>query len=147
MRQLNRIHPAIGPENFVTYELRAPIGTHRRRASCAEVECIRRLRGFRAQFDVSTPQGRANARTVDLSSRRYVREVAGSLVTYTFAAGQDCFTAHTVPLEREPMYLVRGGDYRGNPRRTRTHVHARPELWVEQFAEHQDALAGVKQRG
>lgn len=147
MRPLVRIDPRPGPEHFTTYQLLAPSPTHRRRASCAEVDCIRRLRGFRAQFDVSTAAGRANARLVDLSNRRFVREVAGDLATYTFGAGQDCFTVHTVPLEREPLYVVRGGDYRGDPRGIGARRHVRADLWVEDFAEHQDQIVTAKQRG
>lgn len=118
-RPLNRIEPKVGPEHFQTYRIVAPSATHRRRATCAEVDCPRRRHGFRAQFDVSTVAGRENALWVERGNHRplvYGRKVEGPIVTYTFPAGQDCFDPHSVPLEREPLYIVRGGDHRGNPR-------------------------------
>jgi hypothetical protein len=144
---INRMEPKIGPEAFKTYAISAPISTHRRRATCAEVECIRRIRGFKAVFDVSTPEGRKHAHFVEISDRNYSRTVTGSLVTYVFAAGQDCFDKHTVTLEREPLYIVKGGDHRGNPLRIPTMRHAQSEHWVEDFAEHQENIVSQQQRG
>jgi len=107
-----------GPQHFQSYRIVAPLSSHRRRATCAEVECEKRKRGFRAQFDVSTIAGRNNAHRVEAlkGSRMFSRHVEGPLVTYTFPAGQNCLDVHTVPLEREPFYVVQGGDHRGNPR-------------------------------
>lgn len=144
---INRIEPKMGPEGFKSYQIAASISTHRRRATCSEVECIRRIRGFRAVFDVSTAEGRKNAHIVEISNRSYSRDVAGSIVTYVFPAGQNCFDAHTVTLEREPFYIVRGGDHRGNPLRISAVTHQRSDLWVEDFAEHQDKIARAQQRG
>lgn len=145
--QLNRIHPKAGPEHFKTYQLSAPITSHRRPATCSEVDCVKRERGFRAQFDVSTVTGRENAQAVERSGLRRTFEVAGPMVTYTFPPGQDCFDRHTLPVEREPLYIVRGGDYRGNPRSTPRRVHRNAADWQHDFAEHQDTIATLKQRG
>ncbi len=131
-----------GPEAFKTYQIAAPSTTHRRRATCAEVDCAKRRTGYRAQFDVSTVAGRANAHLVESlkTQRMFGRKVEGSLVTYTFPAGQDCLDVHTVPLEREPFYVVRGGDHRGDPRRTATRKLSVAD-WTDDFANHQAGIA------
>lgn len=147
-RPLNRIEPKAGPEHFTSYQMTMPSSTHRRRASCREVDCQARAKGYRAQFDVSTTDGRANAHRVEaLKGRRmWSRHVEGPLVTYTFPAGQDCLDVHTVPLEREPFYVVKGGDHRGNPREIAAR-QLRPADWVDHFANHQAALAAQHERG
>lgn len=147
MRTLNRIEPRVGPEHFTTYQLLAPIRTHRRRATCSEVDCEKKRRGYRARFDVSTLAGRENAMIVERSGRRRTFVVEGPMVTYTFPAGQDCFDVHTVPLEREPLYVVRGGDHRGNPRQVGKRVHKDGRFWVEEFAENQQRVAERVARG
>lgn len=144
---INRIEPKVGPEHFKTYQLLAPIRTHRRPATCSEVECEKRARGFKAQFDVSTVQGRANAQAVERSGRRRTFTVSGPMVTYTFPAGQDCFDRHTMTLEREPLYIVRGGDHRGNPRSVPRRTHRNGDDWVSDFGEHQERIAEQISRG
>lgn len=136
-----------GPAAFKTYQILAPIRTHRRTATCAEVECRKKALGFLARFDVSTAAGRNNALWVERAGLKFVREVAGTMVQYTFPAGQDCFDRHTVTLEREPLYVVRGGDHRGNPRNIPKRTHKQAKFWTEDFAEHQDRIAGQAQRG
>jgi len=147
-RPLNRIEPAAGPQYFQTYRIAAPITTHRRRATCAEVDCEKRRKGFRAQFDVSTVAGRNNAlRAEELKGHRmFSRTVAGSLVTYTFPAGQDCLDVHTVPLEREPFYVTRGGDHRGNPRGIAP-VRLNEANFIDHFQNNQAKLIQRLERG
>lgn len=137
-----------GPEAFKTYQVASPSSTHRRKATCAEVECVKRARGYRAQFDVSTATGRANAHMVEgLKGRRmWSRRVDGSLVTYTFPAGQDCLDVHTVPLERAPLFIVKGGDHRGDPRQVGRR-QLRQADFVDDWATHQDNLANRVSRG
>jgi hypothetical protein len=136
-----------GPQAFKTYQILAPIRTHRRRATCAEVDCVKRARGFRAQFDVSTIKGRDNASYIERCGLRFTRSVEGPMVTYTFPAGQNCFDSHTVPLEREPLYVVRGGDHRGNPRNLPKINHRNARNWVDDFGEHQEMISTQRQRG
>ena len=69
------------------------------------------------------------------------------LTEFTFEAGQTCFVEHRVPLEREPLYVVRDGDWRGNPRGTAPRIHTRPDDWVDDFAEHQQRLADRFEQG
>ena len=142
-----RIVPKMPPSAYKTYALKLPIQTHFRVATCKEAGCEREERGFRTTLDVSVP---AHARTAkwieDHSGRKFTREETGSLVTYTFPAGQSCFNVHHVTLEREPLLIVRGGDWRGNPRGEQR-MHAKPEHWVEDFAEHQQGIADEIEKG
>lgn len=137
-----------GPEAFKTYQIASPSSTHRRRATCAEVDCVKRKTGYRAQFDVSTVAGRANAHMVEgLKGRRmWSRRVEGPMVTYTFPAGQDCLEVHTVPLEREPLFIVKGGDHRGDPRQTGRRT-LRQADFVDDWATHQSDLHDRIARG
>ena len=69
------------------------------------------------------------------------------LTVFTFEPGQDCFAQHRVPLERDPLFLVRGGDWRGNPTGLQPYRHHRGEDWVDDFADHQDRIARQIERG
>jgi hypothetical protein len=144
---LNRIPPKAGPEVYKTYQLLQPRQTHTRRASCAEVECPRQRNGWRTVLDVSTIQGQQQANWIRMKSgRSFTYTQAGTVVTFTFAAGQRCFAEHRVSLEREPLLRVVGGDWRGNPRRVPARV-LRPADWVENFGEHQLTLKNAFERG
>lgn len=141
------IVPRLGAEHFKTYRIVAPLSTHFRPASCREVECQGYMHGWKTTVLPDSPQ----ANYIRRSSGRSFRE--GGLnpdgtVTFTFSAGQMCFRAseHRVPLEREPLYVVQGGDFRGNPRGI-TPIRRRGTDWVEDFAEHQQAIADAKKRG
>lgn len=66
-----------------------------------------------------------------------------------FEPGQPCFraAAHRVRVDRQEIYVVRGGDWRANPtsdlRRDLSsgHRHTRAIDWVEDCAEHQQRIA------
>jgi hypothetical protein len=147
VRELFRIDPKIGPENYKTYQISAPIKTHYRDATCREVDCRAFAAGFRSRIDTSTNLGARQAKYIEnVAGRKFTRTVAGPIVTYDFPAGQRCFTAHKVPLEREAFFVVRDGDYRGNPRGTRP-VTRRAADWVDDFATHQQNLADQRGRG
>ena len=134
--------PAVLPVTaYTTYQIAAPLSTHWRPATCAEVGCGAYRHGWRTPVDPTTDKGAAQAYYIrSVSGRRFVedRDESGRLV-FTFEPGQQCFTQHQQPLEREPIYLRRGGDWRGNPTGEQL-VHRRPEHWVEDFTEHQQRL-------
>lgn len=114
------------------YGLRAPVQTHFRPATCAEVGCPHYINGWKTIL----PVGSDLIDVLRRSGRRYVQvdSERGGLVEFIFEAGQSCFRAstHVVSLEREPLYLVTaGGDRR---------VHARGEDWVEDSSEYLDAV-------
>ncbi|ACU71749.1 hypothetical protein Caci_2840 [Catenulispora acidiphila DSM 44928] len=50
-------------------------------------------------------------------------------------------------MEREPLYLVRGGDWRGNPTGQLPLKHSGPESWVDDFGEHQENITEEIERG
>lgn len=146
MIQPFRIAPAAPVTAFQTYELRAPAATHWRKASCKEVECAGYREGWRTIVPVDSPQAqyiRAH------SGRSFTEHTMIDLLTeFTFPPGQQCFAAdgHRVPLERDPLYIVRGGDWRGNPTGM-LRRHQRAEHWVEDFGEHQLKVARQIERG
>lgn len=147
MHHVSRIEPKLGPDAFKTYQIVAPLKSHWRKASCEEVQCQSFARGFKSVIDTSTSLGQQQARYIEnVSARVFGKTQEGSMITYVFPAGQACFTQHRRPLEREPFYVVRDGDHRGNPRGTRP-VQRRAAEWVDDFAEHQQGLADRMNRG
>lgn len=151
MRAINRIVPAIGSENMKTYQIVAPLSTHFRKATCEEVECRHYINGWKTIIDERTAQGQGQAHYIRRSSgRRFTEERdAAGLTVFKFEAGQVCFKAseHRMRLDRPEIYIVKDGDFRGNPRGTRSFVHVNSSDWVEDFATHQDNIIRAQERG
>jgi hypothetical protein len=145
-----RIAPTAPVQAMKTYEVSSPLATHTRPATCAEVECDGIRFGWESLIDERTELGQRQAHYIRKESGRTFSEVktAGMPTRFTFPAGQRCFASdtHRVSLERPALYIVRGGDWRGNPAGERM-THARPEHWVEDSATHLDMLATRRQRG
>lgn len=144
---LSRIQPRMGAALYKTYEVVSPLPTHFRPATCAEVGCPHYLSGWRVRVEALAPDLLHAARN---SGRKYVEQsVAEGETWLVFEAGQDCFKArtHLTHTDRPPLYLVRDGDWRGNPRGTKARLHQRPDNWVEDFAEHQQKLADEIEKG
>lgn len=142
---LNRIPPNLPAGAYQTFAIKAPVSTHFRPATCAEVECPNYLHGWRVRVEALTPELLHTAKT---SGRRYVEQpIAQGETWLVFEAGQPCFRAsqHRARLDRPELYLVRGGDWRQSFGQTRQHT--RPEHWVEEFAENQQRLVDAKARG
>lgn len=137
---LNRIPPKMPASAYKTYQILAPISSHFRDATCEEVDCEAYRCGWRVRIEGLDPQLLHTART---SGRRFTElHVAENENWLVFEPGQRCFRSsqHKVPLEREGIYVVRDGDWRGNPRGTTPYRHKRPEDWVDDFANHQEKL-------
>ncbi|HUM06357.1 MAG TPA: hypothetical protein VLT90_12910 [Terriglobales bacterium] len=143
-----RPDPLAGVGAYKTYGLVRPLATHWRRATCEEVECSAFLHGWitrvprgseQAQYVLSKAHGRTFTETAGLDSTEH---------EFLFGPGQTCFGSadHKVPIEREPIYIVRDGDWRGNPTGWRRE-HKNGDDWVEDFGEHQDVLAARINRG
>lgn len=145
--QPNRFAPRLPVTAVKSYELRSPLATHWRDATCAEVDCPAHAHGWVTTVDVATELGRQQANYIRLhSGRHFTAEETGTLVAFTFPAGQTCFAQHKVPLGRPEFYRVVGGDWRGNPRgEVRNHANAAD--WQDDFANHQDKLATEAQKG
>lgn len=130
-----------------TFQIDQPLETHYRRATCAEVECSAYANGWVMGFDLTDPDKRAAARWIrDHSGRTFTAQVSEGKVTLTFAAGQTCFAKHRVPLQREPFYVVRNGDFRGCPTRERVR-HATADTFVDQWDNDLDKLNTIRERG
>ena len=137
----------LGPEHYKTYQVAAPLATHYRKATCKEVQCDAWAKGFVSKIDVSTPLGQRQAKYIEgKSGRRFLSTQDGTVITYRFPFGQECFRPHHVPLEREPFFVVKGGDFRGNPRGIPA-VRRSMSDWVDDFANHQNGVAEVRERG
>jgi hypothetical protein len=144
---MNRIQPQMGAEAYKTYSIVAPVSSHFRPATCAETDCPDYLNGWRVRVDGLPADMLHAART---SGRKYVEvRVAEGETWLHYEPGQPCFRAdeHRVRLDKPELFLVRDGDFRGNPRGTKTRMHQRPELWVEDFGEHQQTIAEQIERG
>lgn len=153
MTQANRITPAIGAGHYKTYAIDSPVSTHTRPASCAEVDCEHHREGWstRVQAGDHADFVRAVCRGEADGIRRHAIEQpeADGHVLFIFDAGQPCFRQgeHRVPLDRPALYLVRGGDWRGNPAGIPTVVHSGPDAWVNDFGDHQDRLSRAIEGG
>jgi hypothetical protein len=142
------IVPRLGAEHFKTYQIVAPLSTHFRPATCREVECAGYTGGWRTTVLPDSPQANYIRRS---SGRRFTEEPnpnGDGTVVFTFPAGQQCFRAseHRKSLEREPLYVVKGGDFRGDPRGEQAQRMNAPD-WVDNFAEHQQGLADRIEQG
>lgn len=142
MRQTFRITPAVPVQAMKTYQILAPKDSHWRKASCEEFGCKAYTNGWRSQIDETTDLGKRQAHYIRKQSGRKFTEESTSpgMTVFTFEAGQSCFGQHEVPIGRPEIFLVRDGDWRGNPT-GQVRTHKRPEDWVEDFAIHQNRLA------
>lgn len=142
-----RLTPKMPVTAYKTYALRLPKETHYRKATCQEVECEANLNGWMTTLDLSTDLGERQAKYIRLHSGRTFTVTENlPLIRLTFPPGQQCFADHQVPLEREPFFIVRDGDWRGNPTgRRRQHTSAQD--WIDDFGEHQQKIADAIEQG
>jgi len=145
---MNRIQPLMGPEAYKTYSVVSPLTSHFRPATCAEADCGYYRDGFQVRVEGLEPQV---LHAVQNSGRKYTVQKPAEGETYlVFEPGQPCLRAslHRVRVsDRPPLYVVRDGDYRGNPRGTKTRVHHSPDNWLDDFATHQQAIADEIEKG
>jgi hypothetical protein len=145
MRPTNRIAPLGQVQDYRTFQILAPASTHRRKASCAEVNCTQYLHGWRVRVDGLDPQMLHTAKT---SGRKYTElHVAEGENWLVFEAGQSCFkmSQHSVPLDKRELFIARDGDFRGNPTGN-IRKHTRPEFWVEEMSLNLDKVRDRQQR-
>lgn len=139
----------LGAESFQTFQIQAPKDTHTVPATCEDVECGQYANGWRMVLDLTTELGQKQAYYIKHHSGRAYKAISlvDGLATYEFRSGQLCFQEHRQSIERPPIFRVKGGDQRGNPLRSPTRVHKKPEFWVEEFAENQDKIATAIEKG
>jgi hypothetical protein len=149
MNSVFRPEPKAPAEAYKTYEVARPKSTHSRPATCQEVDCQSFLNGWRSTFDLRTDLGKRQSYYVRMrSGRSFVRvlDPRPGILVLEFAPGQRCFAEHRIALERPPIFLVRGGDWRGNPLGTPT-VTRTPAAWLDDFGSHQQKIAEAIERG
>ena len=154
---LNRAQPALPPHAYRTFSVRSPIQTHTRPATCKEVECDAYRNGWRTTIDTAArlPGGFTGLDQADFirsrSGRAFVESwVSATVVVFEFAPGQQGFSPahdHRVSLNRPEWFFVRSGDWRIVPARHEIIQHTRARFWVEEFAENQQRLADIHNRG
>lgn len=142
----NHFTPQGPPEAYKTYRMVSP-PSHRRPATCAEAECKWWKNGWTSILDVSDPNQARMANWIRLHSQRHFTvHQAENTVTFTFQPGQNCFNKHTVPYKPH-LFLVQGGDWRGNPRGVPVVRHSGVQAWVDDFGENQQAIRDRVERG
>ena len=147
MRRTNRIPPNLPVKHMQTFQFTSPVSTHRRPATCDEVECPQQANGWKMFIDLGTDLGQKQGHYIKYESgRKYVAtKQADGTFELVFEPGQKCFAQHTVSLEREANYLVRSGDHRTPGSKARRHVRA--EDWIDEFATNQDRLKDIIEKG
>jgi len=141
-----RIQPLLPAAAMQTYQVVSPLTTHWRAATCQEVGCEHHERGWAT----TVLPGSLEEGTIRSSGRRWVVEerTEDGFLRFTFPPGQPCFRAstHRVLLDRQELFLRRGGDWRGNPT-GEVYRHTRPDDWIDDFGTHQQRIADQIQRG
>lgn len=148
---LFRLEPLMPPQAYKTYSMRMPVTSHWRPATCDEAGCEHYRSGWVTTVDVSTELGRAQYAYLmaDRTRRPGVQKVSEHLFKFVYGPGFRCFRSgdHRVQVGRDALFVVTGGDWRGNPMNVPARVHRRAEDWVDDFATHQDRLATAIQKG
>jgi hypothetical protein len=146
MQHMNRIPPQGRVQDYKTYQILAPVSTHRRRATCAEIDCPNYLKGWKLRVEGLPPEMLHAAKT---SGRKFTElDITEDEHWLIFEAGQPCFKAseHTAPLDKQEIFIARDGDFRGNPTGN-VRRHTRPEFWLEDMQENLGRLHALHERG
>lgn len=145
-RQPFRLTPAGPPSAYQTFQIKTPQGPEfQRPATCEEVDC----ESWKYGWVTRVPAGSELVEMVQNTGRPYteITEAGAAEREFLFAPGTPCFRASThrkaVRPDLPQLFVVRDGDYRGNPRGTAPRIHQRPEDWVENF---QEVTENVKER-
>jgi hypothetical protein len=144
MQMANRIDPNMPVGAYQTYSITAPTDSTIV-AACEQVGCAAWLNGWDSVIDERTELGQQQAAYIRGQSRRTFREQkrGDGLTVFRFEAHQRCFEEHRT---RPEIYLVRDGDWRGNPS-GRQRQHTRPADWVEDMTENQGRIVDLQQKG
>lgn len=132
---------------FQTYSLVRPAGRqYWRTITCEQAQCPRWRNGWRTVLNMTVAGDVRTARWIEKSSRRaFTHTLAGSILTFEFSAGQQCFDRHQEAVEREPLYVVRGGQVgRLGPL---VRKHARGEDWRDDMGELLTKVSEERARG
>jgi len=142
--------PVTARRTFGLY--RPPSAIAERPATCAEVDCRHWREGWITRIPNASGDNKDLLDHVRRNSGRTFTDITalddGDTRVLLFGPGQTCFdaAAHRTRCDFEPLYVVRDGDYRGNPTGY-TQTHSRADHWVEHFGGHWDRLRTAYERG
>lgn len=143
-QQANRPAPLGAASLYQTYQITAQPDRWIVQA-CKEAGCEYWATGWDSPVDERTEQGKLWAFMIRKKSGRKFKELrrGDGVTVFRFDPYQRCFREHRT---KQDLLIVRHGDWRGNPSgRGRVHVSAAD--WVEDFQEHEGALADLRQKG
>lgn len=146
-----RLTPSGPASAYTTFSVAMPHGPEfERAATCEEIDCD----AWRNGWMTRVPAASLDLVEAVMKSGRPFTEVTGlgsSEREFLFAPGTPCFRASTHRIAVRPdlpqLFVVRDGDWRGNPRHTEARIHKRPEDWVENFQETTAAVVDRIERG
>lgn len=133
---------------FQTYSLQRPLagGQYWRTITCEQAGCPRWRNGWITVLNTDVVADARTANWIRLhSGRRCTASQSGPMVTFRFDAGQTCFEKHQVAIEREPLYVVRGG--RVGALGPLVRKHARGEDWRDDMGELLNKVNDERARG
>jgi hypothetical protein len=140
----------LNPHEMQTYSVSTPPGLEKdfyRRVTCEEAECASQQYGWETLIDETIPLGQRQAWYIrNQAGRKYTEIRTPTGTTFRFAPDQPCFMEHKIRTGRPELYVVRGGDQRGNPLGTRT-VHSGPDAWLDDFQTNQQTIRDAQERG
>jgi hypothetical protein len=112
---------------------------------CEKVGCPAWRSGWESVIDESTDLGQAQAAYIRTQAGRTFREQrrGDGMTAFRFDSGQRCFAEHQT---RPELYLVRDGDYRGNPT-GRERRHANAADWMDHMQEELARFDDDRKRG
>lgn len=154
---VTRLCPDLPPQHFATYEMRLPKATHMVPATCEDAGCEAWHSGFVLTVDVSTELGRRQHDYLAADKTRpfHIQRLSEHLIKFVYKPGSECFNVteaagvrarHAIPSGRPPVFIARGGDFRGNPTGLRR-VHTRAEDWVDDMTETLSGVRDAQQKG
>lgn len=141
-RPLNRVAPKLSNDRMQTHTILAPLQTHWRKATCEEVACKPFLEGYGVPL-----KGLDADDLALLESFIKVHKMKASKVEitdgewhYWFAPGQRCLRAssHVRRLDREEIFLVRNGDWRGTDPTQDPITFSSADSWADHLGTHLD---------
>jgi hypothetical protein len=147
---VSRNAPLMRPQAYKTYGVSMPLSTHWRKATCEEAGCTSYLEGFVTTLDLSTPTGAKLADIIrhDKTRKHSMQQVSATMAKFVFPPGTECFRSfqHKVPVGRPSRFIVRGGNFLGNPDGHKR-VFKNGEEWTDDFSGHLDRLNNQRNRG
>lgn len=140
------IGPVAKPNAYETWSTRM----WWRQATCEEVGCEQRAKGWVTAIDETTIQGRERADYIRYHSGRVFRttRTEQGWTAFEFPPGQTCFatadSTHRVQADQPALFVAQPGDWRGAAGRAR--VYDRGDQFADDLHSHTDQIATARSR-